>query len=247
MHWGKLRESAASRSSVREDWSARLSTEKKSLFDEMVRRWEDAYAIFSVALDDAFALRAKAKPARARQCAEIASGSIPNLTEPLEAACRTLARVGRHLASPPAVAALNPGFYRGECARQNAQWNQLMHRILFGGRSRFLHKLRVLEITIADSAGSFRRVCDDLSSETHPDVSWLRLDELHYDLNTCLRETVVVLKSFLLALPESALSSFRAELNASVAAACQATRLSATRPFPAQAILGRRAGLFRRE
>jgi hypothetical protein len=244
LFWNKKRETAASRSSVTDDWRSLLPAEKKCLFDGIVRHWEDAYAIFSVALDDAMSLRSEGKIGRARQCAEIAAGAIGNLAAPLEGACRTLGRTGRHLASPPSIAPLNPGFFRGEAARQNAHWNQLMHTVLFGGRSRFLHKLRVLEIIVADSAEDFCRVCDDLTAGHHREASWLRLDELHYDVNTCLREVVVVLKSFLLAMPSASLAAFQSDLNASVIAP---PARQSPRPSLAPAILGRRAGHFRRE
>lgn len=238
----RQRESAVARSSVRQDWSARLPADKKSLFDAVVRQWENAYAIFSVALDEAFAFRADGKLSRARQCAEIASGSVANLTEPLAAACRVLAKAGRHLSCPPAVAPLSPSFYRGDFARQSAQWNQLTHHILFGSRSRFLHKLRVLEIMIPSLGDIFRRTCEALSSEFNPRACWDRLDELHYDVNTCLRETIVVFKSFLLAVPDPALSSFESELNSSLAPAHKTVQ-----PLELPLLLGRRAGDFRRE
>jgi len=38
---------------------------------------------------------------------------------------------------------------------------------------------------------------------------WDEVDTDHYDLNTCLREAIVVLKSFLIALPESQLGTFQ--------------------------------------
>lgn len=238
----KERRSAVVHSSVREDWSALLPASKKNLFEAVIRQWENAYWIFSVALDEAFALRADGKLIRARQCAEIASGTVGNLTEPLAAACRMLAKAGRHLACPPAVAPLNPAFYRGDYARQSAQWNQLTHHILFGSRSRFLHKLRILEIMAPNLADTFRRACEALSSESNPRASWECLDEVHYDVNTCLRETVVVFKSFLLAIPEATLSSFESELNASLA-----STHSNDQNVELPLLLGRRAGHFRRE
>lgn len=242
MFWLNKRDSAVRRTSVTEDWRARLPGEKNALFDRIVREWEDAYAVFSVPLDEAFSMRDDGKIVRARKCAEIAAGSIDDLTLPLAAACSTLSRTGRYLASPPAVASLNPSFFRCQSARQSAQWNQLMHRVLFGGRARFLHKLRVLEFTVIDLAVDFRRTCEDLCSEPHPESAWLRLDELHYDVNTCLREIVVVLKSFLVALPGSSIALFQGELHAAVLATREAPR-----PTSAPALLGRRAEDFRRE
>jgi hypothetical protein len=38
---------------------------------------------------------------------------------------------------------------------------------------------------------------------------WAEVDADHYDLNTCMREAIVVFKSFLIALPESQLAAFQ--------------------------------------
>lgn len=231
MFWGKKRESAIARSSVREDWFAQLPEEKQNIFESIVREWEEAYALFSVPLDDAMSLRAQGSLAPARQCIEIAAAVVMDLTAPLASSCRTLEKWGRNLAVPPAVAALNPSFYHSESARQNAQWNQLTHRVLFGGRSRYMHKLRVLQISVSDLGEEFHREAEELSSGSHPhpDACWPRLDELHYDVNTCLRETVVVLKSFLLALPPKNLPVFHGELNHASLAARETVRLPVSR------------------
>jgi hypothetical protein len=45
---------------------------------------------------------------------------------------------------------------------------------------------------------------DSLDADNH----WEALDAAHYDLNTCLRETVILFKSFLHALPESQFQEF---------------------------------------
>ncbi|MGC1106058.1 MAG: hypothetical protein WA876_05935 [Candidatus Acidiferrales bacterium] len=231
MLWRKQRESAIARSSVKEDWYTRLPAEKNRVFDSIVREWEDAYAVFSVPLDDALTLRSEGKLMHARQCVEIAAAVVTGLTGPLAASCRTLEKWGRQLVAPPAVAALNPSFYRSEAAQQNAQWNQLMHRILFGSRSRFLHKLRVIEMSVSVLADEFHREAEELSAgvHIHPDSSWPRLDELHYDLNTCLRETVVVLKSFILALPPRNLALFHDDLSTAASAAREVLRPTVSR------------------
>lgn len=229
--WGKRRDSAKLRSSVKEAWFTQLPDEKSRIFDSIVHEWESAYTVFSISLDDAMALRAKGKLTRAKQCVDIAASVVTDLTEPLASSCRTLEKWGRHLAAPPSVAALDPSFYRSDSARQNAQWNQLTHRILFGSRSRFLHKLRVLEVSVSALGDEFHREAEELAAglHVHPDSSWPRLDELHYDVNTCLRETVVVLKSFMLALPPKSLTLFYDELNAAASSARETVRPVAPR------------------
>jgi trans-aconitate methyltransferase len=48
---------------------------------------------------------------------------------------------------------------------------------------------------------------------------WECLDDCHFDLNTCLRETIVLLKSFLVAIPENELDGFEQTYRAQVRAA----------------------------
>ena len=91
-----------------------------------------------------------------------------------------------------------------------------MHHILFGVRPRFLHKLRILSHAIEQLEREFFEAAGDVAKglTTRPGDSWQRLDNLHYDFNTCLRETEVVLKSFLRVLPDDQLSSLASELDA---------------------------------
>ena len=239
----RKRDSAFVHRSVAEAWCARLPEEKSRVFDAIVHEWEDAYAVFSIPLDDAIAFHAEGKLPCARQCAEIASAFVAGLMAPLSSSCRTMQTWGRRLAAPPSVNALNPQFYRTETARQTAQWNQVTHTVLFGSRSRFLHKLHALEAITMTLGEEFYREAEELfrGLNLRPASSWSHLDELHYDLNTCLRETVVVLKSFLLALPDGSLPLFHRELIAGAAASREAVRHSPAVPS------GRLAAHFRRQ
>jgi len=216
--WRKKRNSPGSRCSVRDDWVARLPQQKQRFYESVVREWEDAYAVLSVALNEALSYRAQGELVRAREGVEIAGAVVNRLGEPLLAAYMTLELRGRHLPRVPTVNPLNPEFFRGETAQQNAAWNQLLHRILFGSRSRYLHKLRVLESTVSTVVDDFQETAADIAEgvQIHPQESWSALDNLHYDLNTCLRESVVMLKSFLKALPDARLDGLREELHASV-------------------------------
>src|SRR5579864_792016 len=218
--WRKKQGSLSSRSSVQNDWVARLPQHRHDFYQSLVREWEDAYAILSVVLDEAFTHRSRGELVKAREAAQIAAAVVNRLGEPLLAAYRTLEMRGRRLAAIPAVSPLDPEFFRGEAAQQNATWNQLLHRILFGSRSRYLHKLRALEMTVCAVVEHFQETAEDLADgvQVHPQESWSALDTLHYDLNTCLRESIVMLKSFLRVLPDAGVEGLRDELNASVSA-----------------------------
>lgn len=211
------RQVSPARRSVQEDWLARLPKEKSGAFSRIVRKWESGYAVLSVALNEAFEHRSRGALGCARAEVGIAGAVVDQLAKPLVGACRTLASHGRRLTEVPPVAPLDPEFYAGEIAKQNAAWNQMLHRVLFASRSRYLHKLRALELTVSILSDQFSEIAEGLASgvEERPEQSWAALDKLHYDLNTCLREIIVVLKSFLRALPESRLESFQNELDLS--------------------------------
>jgi hypothetical protein len=224
--WRKKQGSSSCRGSVQDDWLAQLPQHKHDFYESLVREWEDAYAILSVVLDEALTHRSQGELVRARQGAEIAAAVVNRLGEPLLAAYRTLEVRGRRLAAVPAVSPLNPDFFRSEAAQQNATWNQLLHRILFGSRSRYLHKLRALEMTVCATVDHFQETAEELADgvQVHPLESWSALDTLHYDLNTCLRESIVMLKSFLRVLPDAGVDGLRDELNASAFAVRARTR-----------------------
>ncbi|PYU15507.1 MAG: hypothetical protein DMG29_06660 [Acidobacteria bacterium] len=105
--------------------------------------------------------------------------------------------------------------------------------MLFSARSSLFHKLRSLADTVEDLQGEFREAAEEIAdgASTQPGARWQALDILHYDLNTCLREAMVMLKSFLCALPSEEMQLFQQKLM-----------------VPASpAVYHRRATLFRRK
>ncbi len=198
------------------DWVATLPREKDDLYQVVVRRWECSYAMMSVALDEAFSLRATGELVCARQQVSIAATMLARLSPSLISLCETLSARGLRVSKFPVVEPMNADFFRGNTGQSAASWNGILHHVLFSARSRFFHKLRILSHTVGVLADEFEEAAGDISKNlaTQPADSWLRLDNLHYDSNTCLREAEVVLKSFLRTLPEAHLASLASELDA---------------------------------
>jgi hypothetical protein len=90
-------------------------------------------------------------------------------------------------------------------------------------------------------AVGFQNAAEELSQNDslRPDFDWEFLDATHYDLNTCLRETVVILKSFLHALPERQLSHFQDIFRQQFAASPSSV------PIPARALAHRRMAFIK--
>jgi hypothetical protein len=210
---------STSRRSVSDDWIAWLPRDKVHLFDAVVQRWETFYAMMSVSLDDAFTLRARGELVRARQQVSISADLLSRLASSLVSACATLSDRGRQISNVPAVAPLNAEFFRGETAQTAASWNEFLHRVLFASRSRYFQKLRILSETLQNLAREYNEAASDVAAgiSAQPGDSWDALECLQYDFTTCLRESEVLLKSFLRVLPGEQLDAFAAELDSTPA------------------------------
>ena len=111
----------------------------------------------------------------------------------------------------PNLAPLDPQNFQSVKSQRVARYNLLFGKILLTRRSQFVTKIEALAELTEDLSTSFQAAAEALAAEDsiHPDHDWEFLDAAHYDLNTCLRETVVILKCFLHALPDRQLSQFQ--------------------------------------
>ena len=201
-----------------DDWTASLPRDKAQLFDIVVRNWESSYAMLSVALDESLSLRARGELVCSRQQISVTADLLRRLVSSLTSCCLAVDLRAQRIARLPAVEPLKMGFFRGNTAQTAASWNGIVHHVLFGDRSRFFHKLRILADTMRRLDGEFgnaaSEICAGLSITASASLG--ALDSLHYDFSTCLRETEVVLKSFLRALPDDDVAAFSADLEAPV-------------------------------
>lgn len=205
---------SSTRRSVSSSWISSLPRDKNRVFDSVVARWESSYAMMSIALQDALTFRSCGQLVCARQQVGVASELWSCVSRLLVFACETLSASGRHVSDIPHVEPLKTEFFRGDTAQSAASWNGILHHVLFAERSRFFHKLRILSGTLERLETEFSETAADIADglTTDPNRTWCKLDSLHYDFNTCLRETEIVFKSLLHALPSEHLPALAAEL-----------------------------------
>lgn len=186
------------------------------MFDVVVQRWECSYAMVSVALDSALALRTRGELVCARKQVSVAEVLLARFATSFISACQMIVNHGHYVSELPPVEPLKTRFFRGDTGQSAASWNSILHLVLFGGRSRFLHKLRILSETTEQLGREFHEFACDIAEglTTEPCASWDSLGSLHYDLNTCLCELEVVFKSFLRALPPEQLYAFSHDFGA---------------------------------
>ena len=206
------------RRSVCEDWINALPREKSQMFDLIVARWESVYAMMSVSLDNSLALRSRGDLVCSREQVRVTVELFDRVASSLIAYCQIVDVYARLLPNCPAVQPLNTKFFRGNIGQSAASWNNLLHRLLFGDRSRFHHKIRIMSETLTQLDREFKTTASSIctAGALEPAEAWNMLDCIHYDFNTCLRESEVLLKSFLRALPAQHLNAFGASMDAQV-------------------------------
>ncbi len=204
--------------SVSLDWRAPLSPEKNHAYATTLHRLETSYGMFSVALDEAIGMRRCGRVQLAHEVLTVAPALCAKLTSPLLALLRAMTVHARHFGTAPSLASLDPENFQQSRSQRVVRFNGVFSHVLLTRRSQFLYKISTLIELTEELSASFDRAIEELSdiSPSRAGRYWEMLDVSHYDLNTCLRESVVLLKCFLLALPEKQLGEFLATLQQQV-------------------------------
>jgi hypothetical protein len=170
--------------------------------------------MMSIALDDAISQRAAGKLVSARQQVAVSSDLLGRLAAGLIHCCDAAGKRARQMPALPAVNPLNGEFFRGDAARSAASRSAILHQVMFGNRQRFFQKVKILSELIQRLGETFSLSAADIADglTTRPVESWRELESLHDDFTTCLRESEVLLKGFLRALPVHQLGTFQAQL-----------------------------------
>lgn len=199
---------------MREDWSAWIPNEMDQLFDATRQELESSNDILNISLDEALSLCKEGQFDSAKERATVIAGLFDRLAVRVCHVIRTIKDHGVHFGTLPNVQPLSPSNFRGATAQRISFMNSLLAKVLFRERTRFFHKLQSLGEIIEDLQKDARAILAGISegASQFPDRTWHLLEVLGYDLNTCMGETTILLKSFFCALPPEELETFRQKL-----------------------------------
>jgi hypothetical protein len=211
----RVRPPAARGMTVRDDWRAWLPEEKDQVFRSYVRLLEISYNMLSVSLDEALTLRQGGQRTKAGLAVCVTPDLCNRFAHPLVALLWSLSEHAKHHSTVPNAAPLDPANFQGARGQRAARVSGLLCRVLFSERTQFLHKLSTLGEMVDDLNRDFCAAAMEIANGDALDFAcqWQAVDAAHYDLNTCLREAIVLLKSFLMALPNEELEAFRATVH----------------------------------
>jgi len=197
--------------SVDRDWRAWLPQEQEKVFRIHVQELESNYTMLSVSLNEALELRREQSIGQSLQAVSFSSELCLLLTRSLSGLLRALYEHAKHYGTIPNTAPLDSANFQGQKSQKSARLSNLLSHVLLSHRLQFLYKVSILGEMVEDLGTDYCLCAADLSDETSPDPSriWELVDADHYDLNTCLREAIVLLKSFLLVLPADQIGAFQ--------------------------------------
>ena len=198
-------------STVQQDWRAWLPLHKAEVYAGYTQRLNSVYYMFSVALNEALELRRAGKLGKSCQAVYLTPALCKRLADPLAGLLAALAQHAKNYRTTPCAAPLSPSNFQGVRSQRTARLNELLSRVLLSQRSQFLHKIAALQEMVSRLTEDFRLAAEELGlgMSLVPDADWRIVDITHYDLNTCLREAQILLKSFLLSLPDDQLGAFQ--------------------------------------
>jgi hypothetical protein len=200
------------RNSVHADWIGSLPEAKMRTFKMYVRELEASYLMLSIPLDEAIGFRKVGLREESLKHILIIPGLVGQFTKHLDGMLRAMQRHVKKHGVKPSVAPLNPANFLSREGSKGARRSQLLSMVLISRRSQFLEKVRRLGEMVTHIGKDFRCSAEDLISTgaaAEPASYWEAVDTGHYDLNTCFRETIILLKCFIRAIPDPELADFQ--------------------------------------
>lgn len=184
------------------------------LFDATRSDLESSNFILSMSLDEAIALCKDGDFDTAKERGTVVSGLFDRLARRVSHVISAVRDHGSHFGTVPNVKPLSPSNFRGASAQRVSLMNNVLAKVVFRERTRFFHKLHSLAEIVEGSHKEAREILAGISVGTSglTEKAWQHLEVLSYDLNTCMSETTVILKSFFCALPPEELENFRQKL-----------------------------------
>ncbi len=203
--------------SVQVDWVGWLPPAKLPVFRVYAEEFEAYYMMLSVLLDEAIGLRNRGRLVNSLQVMIVTPALCECLTTHLEGILCSLEVHVKHFEVVPSVAPLDPANFRGSRGQRCALKSLLLNRVLLTRRAQFLNKVGTLREMVnylgEDYCHAVQRLTSRLSTEIAESL-WAAMDSGQFDLNTCLRESMVLLKCFLRALPDDQLRDFQQTVSA---------------------------------
>ena len=201
------------RASVEVDWFGELPEAHLQVFERHTSELEAAYLMFSVSLDEAIGLHESGFLTHSRQGLTLTAALCGHLNQLLENLLSCMVAHCQQYGTIPSIKPLNPRDFHGNRSRFSAIKSLIWHGFLRSRNLQFRNKIDSLRSMVRKIGSDFCIAVEALVASQGIAVDssdlWTVMDVGHFDLNTCFRESVVLLKCFLMVLPDDELRPFQ--------------------------------------
>jgi len=231
---------------VRQDWRAPLSSEKWNAYQFGIELIEPLHLMFGVALNEAIELKNHRNLSTAREQVGVSRELCHRLVSRLSTVLLRLESHARHFGTLPSVEPLEADNFRGAGPKNKARMNAMLSTILWSQQNRYVQKVRALEDLVNGEEEGYAISADRIieNSSVSPRFDWEMLDAVHYDLSTAVSETKILLKCFLVAVPDIEVRHFHRQLGNAITSS---EEFEFAPPPAARAELNGRADAFLRQ
>jgi hypothetical protein len=198
--------------SVQADWFGWLPEAKMHVFRVYAEEFESRYLMLSVSLNEAIGLRNHGSQSKSYQVVLITPPLCGRLTDSLEGMLCSLGEHVTRYGMVPSVVPLDAANFHGQRGQRSARKNFLLSTVLLSKRAQYLSKVGTLREMVSYMSVDFCHAAEELlcaRGSSKPGLLWTAMDEGQFDLNSCLRESMILLKSFLRVLPNQQLQAFQ--------------------------------------
>jgi hypothetical protein len=198
--------------SVELDWLGSLPESHLAVFNLNSKELESSFGMFAVSLNEAVTLYRDGSVALSFEQATLTAALCLRFSSTLDNVLRSLSEHFDAHGTNPSVASLKPADYHSQHGLRAALASSLWSVAVFSQHKKFVNKVEALRAMVKHIGNDVCTSADLLGSRgatIDQAPQWLTITEGYWDLNTCLRETLVSLKCFLRVLPDDQLSAFQ--------------------------------------
>jgi hypothetical protein len=198
--------------SVKADWFGWLPEAKMHAFRVYADEFEARYLMLSVSLNEAIGLRNQGSQSKSGQVVLITLPLCERLTSSLEGMLCSLGEHVTHYGLVPSVVPLDAADFHGRRGQSSARTSSLLSNVLLSRRAQYLSKVGTLREMVGYMNVDFCLAARELLCARGPSklaLLWAAMDEGQFDLNSCLRESMILLKCFLRVMPNQQLQAFQ--------------------------------------
>jgi hypothetical protein len=206
--------------SVEVDWLGGMPAARMQAFQTCTKGLEASYHMFSISLDEAISLQESSLLMKSFRVVPLTSELCAGFSTSMETMLRSLAEHCREHETNPSVAPLNPSDFRNFWSRCLAFESSIWHAALLTRKAQFHNKIRSLRWLVRHARQDFCTAADAVAIEGmvgDSSNSWAVMDRAHFDLNTCLRESFILLKCFMRVVRDEDLPAFQESLTNGIA------------------------------